>query len=137
MREIIKHRKELRMASSSHCHTTDNIITNQNYESKEIWGNKYKPHKFQDLLTDELTNRNILTWLTSWRKHEVGVKPGTRFATGTYGQKKGKNFFKQKPKGDRIVAHEYRYPQQVAPEDLDYEDKRILIMGGGPGIGKS
>jgi len=36
----------------------------------ELWTAKYKPQKFYELLTDELTNRNILTWFNSWKKHE-------------------------------------------------------------------
>lgn len=30
------------------------------------WVRKYEPKKFVELLTDERTNRNVLTWLKSW-----------------------------------------------------------------------
>ena len=33
---------------------------------KELWVDKYKSKKFFDLLTDEVTNRNVLTWLKTW-----------------------------------------------------------------------
>lgn len=102
----------------------------------ELWTTKYKPTKFHELLTDELTNRNILTWLSSWRKDEVKVKPGARFA-GYGNQSKQKGFFTVKNKNDQFKPREYNYPKLISPEDLDFEDKRILIIGGDPGTGKS
>lgn len=34
--------------------------------NKDLWIDKYTSHKFFDLLTDEVTNRNVLTWLKTW-----------------------------------------------------------------------
>ena len=31
-----------------------------------MWTEKYTSFKFFDLLSDEKTNRNVLTWLKSW-----------------------------------------------------------------------
>lgn len=31
-----------------------------------LWVDKYTSRKFFDLLTDDVTNRNVLTWLKSW-----------------------------------------------------------------------
>ncbi len=31
-----------------------------------LWVDKYSSKKFFDLLTDEVTNRNVLTWLKTW-----------------------------------------------------------------------
>jgi chromosome transmission fidelity protein 18 len=31
-----------------------------------LWSDKYTSYKFFDLLTDEMTNRNVLMWLKSW-----------------------------------------------------------------------
>lgn len=31
-----------------------------------MWIDKYAAKKFFDLLTDEITNRNVLTWLKTW-----------------------------------------------------------------------
>ncbi len=41
------------------------------------WVRKYEPKRFVDLLTDERTNRNVLTWLKSW-DHIVFNKPVTK-----------------------------------------------------------
>ena len=32
----------------------------------QLWVDKYTSQKFFDLLTDEMTNRNVLTWLKTW-----------------------------------------------------------------------
>ncbi len=32
----------------------------------KLWIDKYTSEKFFDLLTDEVTNRNVLTWLKTW-----------------------------------------------------------------------
>jgi len=38
-----------------------------NAKTKEpLWVDKYTSHKFFDLLTCEVTNRNVLTWLKTW-----------------------------------------------------------------------
>lgn len=34
-------------------------------------------------------------------------------------------------------VREYNYPTIIDPEDLDYKDQRILIIGGEPGTGKT
>ena len=38
------------------------ITTNET----QMWVDKYTSEKFFDLLTDEVVNRNVLTWLKSW-----------------------------------------------------------------------
>ena len=35
-------------------------------KSTQLWSDKYKSERFFDLLTEESTNRNVLTWLKSW-----------------------------------------------------------------------
>ncbi len=43
--------------------------------SKDLWVDKYTSHKFFDLLTDEVTNRNVLTWLKTWDEVVYPNKP--------------------------------------------------------------
>ncbi len=40
-----------------------------------MWVDKYTSVKFFDLLTDDLTNRNVLTWLKSWDEVVFPEKP--------------------------------------------------------------
>lgn len=35
-------------------------------DEHKLWVDKYTSEKFFDLLTDEVTNRNVLTWLKTW-----------------------------------------------------------------------
>jgi len=53
------------------------------------------------------------------------------------GNQKFKNYFGIKQNKEWAKPREYSYPTLLSPEDLDYEDKRILIIGGDPGIGKT
>lgn len=39
-------------------------ITNE--VESQLWVDKYTSEKFFDLLTEEVVNRNVLTWLKSW-----------------------------------------------------------------------
>lgn len=32
----------------------------------QLWVEKYTSHRFFDLLTEEVTNRNVMTWMKSW-----------------------------------------------------------------------
>lgn len=46
-----------------------NIISSNLAETKTkepLWVEKYTSHKFFDLLTCEVINRNVLTWLKTW-----------------------------------------------------------------------
>lgn len=42
------------------------IVTEVNNPETLLWSDKYMPHNFFDLLSDERTNREILTWLKAW-----------------------------------------------------------------------
>ena len=42
------------------------ITNNLNTFNNDLWLEKYKPKKYDELLTDEKTNRDVLTWLKSW-----------------------------------------------------------------------
>ena len=43
-------------------------------DNNDLWLEKYKPKKYDDLLTEEKTNRDILTWLKSWDELVFKVK---------------------------------------------------------------
>lgn len=50
------------------------VSTNQ-----ALWVEKYTSHKFFDLLTCEVTNRNVLTWLKTWDEIVFPLNPKVNF----------------------------------------------------------
>ena len=59
-----------------------------------LFTDKYKPQTYSDLLTDEKTNREILTWMKSWdeivfnKKFQIPKIPITQNLTSTKNQNK-------------------------------------------------
>ncbi|CAI2385489.1 unnamed protein product [Moneuplotes crassus] len=102
----------------------------------DLWISKYKPKKFYELLTDELTNRNILTWLSSWNLTNK-AKDNSSSLFGDVNPITKKTFKGFENHRRQFKTREYQYPTIIDPEDLDYKDQRILIIGGDPGMGKT
>lgn len=44
------------------------VISETNLGSDKLWVDKYRPKSYIDLLSDESTNRSLLTWLKMWDK---------------------------------------------------------------------
>jgi chromosome transmission fidelity protein 18 len=44
----------------------DGEVVQKDAPDHNLWVDKYTSKKFFDLLTDEVTNRNVLTWLKTW-----------------------------------------------------------------------
>lgn len=42
------------------------VVSEQNTGSDRLWVDKYRPKSYIDLLSDESTNRSLLTWLKMW-----------------------------------------------------------------------
>lgn len=42
------------------------IVANPNQNQKLLWTDRYMPQHFFELLSDEQTNREVLTWLKAW-----------------------------------------------------------------------
>jgi chromosome transmission fidelity protein 18 len=85
----------------------------------ELWVDKFSPKHFMELLSDERTNRSVLTWMKEWDPfvfNKPFVKPstGSRFAAGT-----GED-------GGAVEADKKSRPL-----------KRVILISGPPGIGKT
>jgi len=53
----------------------EKVVPQRKRVNPMLWTEKYTSHKFFDLLTDEGTNRNVLTWLKSWDEVVFQNKP--------------------------------------------------------------
>ncbi|XP_012277633.1 chromosome transmission fidelity protein 18 homolog [Orussus abietinus] len=100
------------------------VPNNHIYADDQLWVEKYKPHKYMELLSDESVNRDFLHWLKLWDKivfnrdpvepHKVKQEPPT------FGSKK--------------------FDRNKSIEGLDSDGfpiHRIALISGPPGLGKT
>ncbi|KAK6914254.1 ATPase, AAA-type, core, partial [Dillenia turbinata] len=52
----------------------DIIITETSTVKEELWVDKYAPNSFTELLSDEQTNREVLSWLKQWDSSVFGAE---------------------------------------------------------------
>lgn len=90
-----------------------------------MWVDKYTSQKYFDLLTDDTTNRKVLTWIKSWDDLLKPDNPKLNLAPPDL-KKKPENFFFKK-KDDT-----YKFENEFS-----YRNKRVLMLYGPPGTGKS
>ena len=101
-----------------------------------MWVDKYTSEKFFDLLTDEVVNRNVLTWLRSWdeivfpQKSKVSFKmPESMSMQPGFQFKKDMTFKKTDAQGNVYYA--------TADQEFSHHNKKILTLYGPPGTGKT
>jgi len=49
-------------------------------DNLELWNDKYRPHKFQDLVSDDIINRDVLDWIRRFEKLVKGEDPYPEYA---------------------------------------------------------
>lgn len=52
----------------------EEIVEDATTHNCELWASKYRPARFIELLSDEKTNRQVLSWIKSWEKYIFNVK---------------------------------------------------------------
>lgn len=90
-------------------------------KTPEMWQERYRPSRFTELIGEERTHREVMTWLKSWDKCVFGKQTGKkRFRevqpTFNGGAPMSSNFVKDK---------------------WDRPRERILLLGGPAGMGKT
>ena len=75
---------------------------------------KYKPLRFIDLLSDDFVNKQMLTWLSEWRKNSMSPSATTTISAPVV-----------------AVPHE---PGTLPPPA---QNMKVMLIGGPPGVGKS
>ncbi|KAH7460424.1 hypothetical protein KRP22_008392 [Phytophthora ramorum] len=104
-----------------------------------LWLDRYRPKSFLDLLSDERTNREVLSWIKSWDRFVFPKKKRPTSTTSTYpiSPAKATTFVNKSPWNQGPSNNQ---GGNNADGD-DEEDKRpinkIILICGPPGAGKT
>lgn len=103
--------------------------------TEQLWVEKYRPSSYLDLLSDESTNRSLLTWLKMWDK-AVFKRDFKTIDNQTQGPS---NFFNK-----RTGKFEMGFKRKARKNDLQTTIdehgrpvQRIAVLCGPPGLGKT
>lgn len=89
-------------------------------KTPEMWQERYRPSRFTELIGEERTHRDVMTWLKSWDKCVFGKQAGKkRF-------REAQPTFNGAPMSSNFVKDKYDRPRE-----------RILLLGGPAGMGKT
>ncbi|KAF9904497.1 hypothetical protein EC991_002657 [Linnemannia zychae] len=83
--------------------------------NERLWVDKYRPMKYTDLMGDERVNREVLSWIKEWDQCVFGRK-----------------YHKFTPEHKKQQFKEFR-----KPDSLGRPDKKVLLLTGPPGLGKT
>lgn len=125
MDEILANREKMKLEKMS-LQKEDSVMRSTG-EVGQLWAEKYEPTSYNQLITDELTCRNAMTWMKSWDPL-VFRKEKKRSALG---------IFNVTQEGGVPVPLKMTYPKVVSEAELDYKHQRILVIAGDTGIGKT
>uniref|UniRef100_A0AAV1U6W5 AAA+ ATPase domain-containing protein n=1 Tax=Peronospora matthiolae TaxID=2874970 RepID=A0AAV1U6W5_9STRA len=108
-----------------------------NMTNAVLWLDKYRPQSFLDLLSDERTNREVLTWIKSWdqyvfpKKERVNSTSSATATTNAYGNSSTTSW-------NHAAANTHASGSTGVEDE---EDKRpfhkIILICGPPGAGKT
>ncbi|KAL7752360.1 Chromosome transmission fidelity protein 18 [Sorochytrium milnesiophthora] len=93
----------------------ENALSATTAPDAELWVDKYRPHSYLELVGDESTSRDVLTWLKDW---DACV------------------FHRQQPTRAKKRKVEDLKPWQKQ-DPYHRPDRKILLMSGPPGLGKT
>ncbi|KAI8084232.1 P-loop containing nucleoside triphosphate hydrolase protein [Gilbertella persicaria] len=99
-------------------------------ESGQLWVDKYRPTHFMDLMGDQRLNREVLRWVKQWDLCVFKRKP-TEESQRDQQMRQYKTKFGYEPKAFKKDIQRDNNDPLLRPE------KKILLMSGPPGFGKT
>ncbi|KAH8377747.1 hypothetical protein KR093_006965 [Drosophila rubida] len=115
-------------------------------ETGRLWVDKYKPRKYIDLLSDEMTNRSLLYWLKMWDKvvfgkafHSKQEQQAVNSNSGSAAQQLN-SFNKRTGKFESNGGWRQRKARQALNtnvDDLGRPMQKVALLCGPPGLGKT
>lgn len=114
-------------------------------DTGRLWVDKYKPRKYIDLLSDEMTNRSLLYWLKMWDKVVFGKvfhsKQEQQTAnTGVAASQQLNSFNKRTGKFESNGGWRQRKARQALNTNVDELGRpmqKVALLCGPPGLGKT
>ncbi|CAO2822484.1 unnamed protein product [Amaranthus hypochondriacus] len=131
--------------------------------TEELWVNKYAPRSFTELLSDELTNREVLSWFKQWDASVFGndirdteeevLCALRRHSSIPHHQKRSSANFPGKSRGpkpfgkymensfsselEKNTLNSIDVSQTKMQSVLGTPDQKVLLLCGSPGLGKT
>ncbi|GAA5794914.1 hypothetical protein HPULCUR_000262 [Helicostylum pulchrum] len=100
-------------------------------ESNRLWVDKYRPTCYMDLMGDQRLNRDVLRWVKQWDFCVFKKKPSQETQRDKV-MRQYKSTFGTEPK---FAA--YKTNNSINTDPLLRPEKRIMLMSGPPGFGKT
>lgn len=118
-------------------HSQASSVRPERHGERQLWVDKYEPSAYFDLLTLETQNKNVLTWLKSWDEI-VFPERAQELSTSKLAQPSGAQrlFFEKK---ESFVNFDLagKAHHSSATTEYSFRNKRLLMLHGPPGTGKS
>lgn len=135
---------EKRMVAENHpppiaASTADMDVIEANPNAGKLWVEKYRPKTYLDLLSDESTNRRLLTWLKMWDK--IVFNRNFEEAKDLSNQEKqsASNFNKRTGKFESGNVRFKKRHNDLRTERDTYGRpvQKVVVLCGPPGLGKT
>ncbi|RNA43417.1 chromosome transmission fidelity 8 -like protein [Brachionus plicatilis] len=114
----------------------DNLIEKCSSTETELWVEKFKPRDFFELLSEDSTNRLILTWIKSWDYSVFGKELDKSKIENRVVMKETTNINSKKRKRPLNLESELE-EKLLELDDMNRPKTKVALISGPPGLGKT